>query len=57
MFWVLVLLPNSNFGFRVVNGVVVEAPPLADWAVNMPAVTVLTYYMQRGARFARVNLN
>jgi len=57
MIWVLVLLPHSNFGFRVEKGVVVEAPPLADWALGMSAVRVLSYYLARGAKFARVNLN
>ena len=57
MIWVLVLLPHSNFGFRVADGVVVEAPPLASWALGLPATRVLSYYLNRGARFARIYLN
>lgn len=57
MVWVLVFLPHSNFGLRVAGGVVVEAPPLADWALGLPAARVLSYYLSRGASFARVNLN
>jgi hypothetical protein len=55
--WVLVLLPHSNFGFRVAGGVVVEAPPLADWAQGIPIINVLAYYRHQGASFARVCLN
>lgn len=57
MLWVLVLLPHSNFGFRVAAGVVVEAPPLADWALGLPVINVLAYYRHQGASFARVHLN
>jgi hypothetical protein len=55
--WILVFLPHSNFGLRVADGVVVEAPPLADWALGISATRVLSYYLSRGAKFARVNLN
>ncbi len=57
LIWVLVLLPHSNFGFRVDGGVVVEAPPLADWALGLSATRVLSYYLSRGASFTRVCLN
>jgi hypothetical protein len=55
--WVLVTLPHSNFGFRVKEGVVVEPPPLADWAMGLPIAHVLAYYRHQGARFSRVCLN
>lgn len=53
----LVTLPHSNFGFRVKEGVVVEPPPLADWAMGLPIAHVLAYYRHQGARFSRVCLN
>ena len=53
----LVLLPHSNFGFRVAEGVVVEPPPLADWAQGLPINHVIAYYRHQGATFARVCLN
>lgn len=57
MLWVLVFLPHSNFGFRVVDGVVVGTPPLADWADGLPIAHVLAYYRHQGATFSRVCLN
>jgi hypothetical protein len=57
MKWVWVSLPYATFGLRIEGGVVVEAPPIARWAVGLPEAKVAAYLRGKGAVFARVNLN
>lgn len=55
--WIWVSLPYATFGMRVDRGVVVEAAPIARWAVGLPEARVAAYLRKKGAVFARVNLN
>lgn len=57
MKWIWVSLPYATFGLRVDGGVVVEAAPIARWAVGLPEARVAAYFRKKGAVFARVNLN
>lgn len=52
--WVWVSLPWATFGLRVEGGRVVEAPPIARWAVGRDEAKVADYYRARGARFERL---
>ena len=51
---VQVVLPDATFGLAVRDGRVVDAPPIARWAVGKPEGEVAGYYRARGARFRTV---
>lgn len=48
--WIWVSLPYATFGIAVADGVVVEAPPIAKWAVGRDERGVAGYYRRRGAK-------
>lgn len=52
--WVWVSLPYATFGLRVADGRVVEAPPIARWAVGKTEQGVADYYRSKGAQFRRI---
>lgn len=49
--WIWVSLPHATFGLAVEGGRVVDAAPIARWAVGRPELEVADYYRRRGARF------
>lgn len=48
-----ITLSYAVFGLIVEDAVVVEAAPIARWAVGKPIRDVLTYYRRKGATFQR----
>lgn len=52
--WVWVSLPWATFGLEVQDGHVVDAAPIARWAIGKPEADVAAYYRRRGAQFARL---
>lgn len=46
--------PGATYGLVVKDGRVVEAPPIARWAVGEPERTVAQYLRHRGAVFKRI---
>lgn len=54
MTWIRVELPWATFGLRVEAGVVVEAAPIARWAVGRDERRVANYYRRKGATFIRL---
>ena len=49
--WVWVSLPYATFGIAAENGVVVDAAPIARWAVGKQERFVADYFRRKGARF------
>lgn len=49
-----VLLPHATFGLIVSGGMIVEAAPIARWAVGRGEREVAGYYRRRGAIFRAV---
>jgi len=47
--WIWVSLPYATFGVAVAEGVVVEAPPIAKWALGRDERKVVGYFRRRGA--------
>lgn len=54
--WVWVSLSYATFGLRVEGGKVVDAPPIARWAVGKPERTVADFYRGKGARFVQLQV-
>lgn len=54
--WVRVELSYATFGLRIEEGRVVEAPPIARWALGRTERQVADYYRHKGARFERLTL-
>jgi hypothetical protein len=52
--WVRVELRYATFAVLVQDGFVVDAAPIARWAIGRPEVAVASYYRRRGARFDRL---
>lgn len=52
--WIWVSLSYATFGIRVEKGIVVEAAPIARWAVGKPEGFVADYFRRKGARFERL---
>jgi hypothetical protein len=52
--WIWVSLNYATFGLRVEEGVVVDAAPIARWAIGKTERQVADYYRRRGARFQRL---
>lgn len=55
MSWVRVSLPWATFGLRVEHGTVVDAAPIARWAIGKPERDVAAYFRRRGATFDRLS--
>lgn len=53
--WIWISLPYATFGVAVLNGTVVEAAPIARWAVGKDERYVADYYRKKGAVFQRLN--
>jgi len=49
-----VSLPHATFGLVVHDGWVVDAAPIARWAIGKRERYVADYFRRRGARFERV---
>lgn len=49
--WVWVSLPYATFGIAVRDGVVVDAAPIARWAIGKSERRVADYYRRKGAVF------
>jgi hypothetical protein len=47
--WLWVSLPYATFGLKIDGGQVVDAPPIAAWALGRDAADVVGYYRRRGA--------
>lgn len=52
--WIWVSLPYATFGLAVKAGQVVDAAPIARWAIGKPESTVAAYYRKRGAEFREI---
>lgn len=50
--WIWVSMPHATFAVAVAHGVVVEAAPIARWAVGKPEHVVAAHFRRRGAHFA-----
>lgn len=50
--WVWVSMPHATFALAVERGVVVQAAPIARWAVGKREHEVAAYLRKRGAHFA-----
>lgn len=53
--WIWVSLPYATFGLKIGNGKIVEAAPIARWAVGKPAHDVVGYYRRKGAYLVPIN--
>ena len=54
MQWIYVSLPHATFALAVRDGHVVDAAPIARWAIGKDERYVADYYRRRGARFERI---
>lgn len=52
--WVWVSLTYATFGVQVRDGVVIDAAPIARWAIGKPESVVADYYRRKGATFVRL---
>lgn len=52
--WIWISLHYATFGVEVRDGRIVDAAPIARWAVGKAERPVADYYRQRGARFQRL---
>ena len=52
--WVWVSLPYATFGIEVRDGRVVDAAPIARWAIGKSEQYVANYYRRKGARFVKL---
>jgi hypothetical protein len=50
--WIWVSLTYATFAIVVRDGRVVDAAPIARWAVGRPERRVADYYRRKGAQFA-----
>lgn len=50
--WIWVSLPHATFAVVIRDGRVVDAAPIARWAVGKPERQVADYWRRKGARFA-----
>lgn len=48
--WIWVSLPWATFGVAVADGRVVDAAPIARWAIGKPEAQVAAYFRRKGAR-------
>lgn len=49
--WIRVVMPRAVFAVVVRDGVVVDAAPIARWAVGQDERKVAAWFRARGARF------
>lgn len=47
---VWVSLPHATYGLLISDGRVVEAPPIARWAIGKNERTVAQYLLRKGAK-------
>ena len=47
--WMWVSLPYATFGIAALDGRVVDAAPIARWAIGKPAPDVYAYYARKDA--------
>lgn len=50
MTWWWVSQPHATFGVAAADGRIVDAAPIARWAVGKYEHTVIMYYVRKGAR-------
>lgn len=55
MSWIWVSLPYATFGIETREGEVVNAAPIARWAMGRPERDVAEFYRRKGAQFARLD--
>ena len=53
--WIWVSLSYATFGLAVRDGIVVDAAPIARWAIGKPEQKVADFYRSKGARFVRLD--
>lgn len=53
--WIWISLPYATFGIAVADGVVVDAPPIAKWALGRDEREVAAYFRRRGARIVALD--
>lgn len=49
--WMWVSLPHATFALAASGGRIVDAAPIARWAVGKPEREVAAYFRRHGARF------
>ena len=57
MRWIWVSLPWATFGIAVEGGRVVDAAPIARWAIGRDEREIAAYYRRRGAEFVSVRVS
>lgn len=55
MRWIWVSLPYATFALAVEAGRVVQAAPIAGWAIGQPEHRVADFYRRRGAEFRELD--
>lgn len=55
MTWIWVSLPYATFGIAVHAGRIVDAAPIARWAIGRDETAVADYFRRKGARFVRLS--
>jgi hypothetical protein len=53
--WIWVSLPYATFGIAVAEGVVTDAPPIANWAIGRDEQSVAAYFRRRGAKIVALD--
>lgn len=51
---VYVSLPYATFLLCIDQGRIVDAPPIASWAIGLSERKVASYYRAKGARFTEI---
>ena len=54
-YWIWVSSHYATFGIAVRDGIVVDAAPIARWAIGKPEGYVAGYYRRKGAVFQRLD--
>jgi hypothetical protein len=52
--WIWVSLPYATFAVVTRDGRVIDAAPIARWAIGKPEQQVADYFRRKGATFARL---
>lgn len=50
MIWWWISQPHATFGVKAVDGVIMDAAPIARWTLGKPEHKVIMYYVNKGAR-------
>jgi hypothetical protein len=53
--WIWISLPYATFLIATRGGVVVDAAPIARWALGKPEQKVADFYRRKGAQFATLD--